>query len=80
MNSFYSLETREDLQTTVSSRYKLCSTSSTKIDYKTKYDSKRKIEDKLEEIPEVKEDTYFSKTRKRVINGARYVYDKCEIL
>ena len=68
INSLYSLETRE----TMSSRYKLCNLA--------KGDNKKgKIND-LDEIQEVKEDTYYTKSKAKVYDGAKYVYDRCEIL
>ncbi len=77
LNSFYSLETREDLQTNISSRYKLCSNSTSKIDYQNNYETKNKKH--LKEITEV-EDSYLNKSKKKVFSGIKYVYDTCEIL
>lgn len=78
------METREELNTNInlSSRYKLCSTSNntSKIDYKNKYDPKNKITEKLEEILEHKDETYITKAKKKVFSGAKFVYDRCEIL
>jgi len=80
LNSFYSLETKDDQNTNTNfscSRYKLGSTSISKIDYKTK--NKLRNEN-LDEIPEVKEETYFAKAKKKVFSGAKFISDRCEIL
>ena len=77
------METREELNNTnLSSRHKLCSTSNntSKIEFKNKYDHKNKIPEHLEEIPEVKEHNYIAKAKKKVFSGAKFVYDRCEIL
>jgi hypothetical protein len=71
------LETREELTNpNLSSRYKLCTTSNNT----SKIEFKNKIPEHLEEIPEVKEHTYIAKAKKKVFSGAKFVYDRCEIL
>lgn len=71
------METREDLHT-YTSKYKLGSNkSSNKIEYKNKiWDNTTN----LEEIPELKEESYFGKAQSRVFTGMKFVYDRCEIL
>jgi hypothetical protein len=43
-------------------------------------DNKKGKFNELNEIPEVKEDTYLTKYKSNIYNGMKYVYDTCEIL
>ena len=81
--SLCSLDTKEDLNT-ISSKYKLCNNKTKKIEYISKKQeemlSYALIQKILNEIPEEDEERFMVKTKKRIYSGAKYVYDKCEIL